>query len=98
MVFGRRIGRFAHWIAVPALVGSFLASCVAFARVWSGRAFTTTFFSCIVAGEFETSVVALVDSLTGVMLLGVTGVCALIHFYSVGYMHDDPGYARFFAY
>src|SRR3989454_7985268 len=98
MVFGRVIGRRAHWIAVPALVGSFLASCVVFARVWSGPAFTTTLFSWIVAGEFETSVTALVDPLTGVMLLVVTGVGALIHIYSVGYMHDDPGYARFFAY
>jgi NADH-quinone oxidoreductase subunit L len=43
-------------------------------------------------------VTALVDPLTGVMLLVVTGVGLLIHIYSVGYMHDDPGYARFFAY
>src|SRR5437899_12038546 len=98
MVFGRVIGRRAHWIAVPALVGSFLASCVVFARVWSGPAFTTTLFSWIVAGEFETSVTALVDPLTGVMLLVVTGVGMLIHVYSVGYMPDDPGYARYFAY
>src|SRR5216110_603863 len=66
MLFGRAIGRHAHWVAVSALAGS----CVA----------------------------ALVDPLTGVMLLVVTGVSALIHLYSVGYMHDDPGYARYFAY
>src|SRR5439155_3460544 len=52
----------------------------------------------IVAGDFETSVAAYVDPLTAVMLLVVTGVGALIHLYSVGYMHDDPGYARYFAY
>jgi NADH-quinone oxidoreductase subunit L len=98
MMVGRAIGRFAHWIAVPALVGSFLASCVVFARVWSGQSFSTTLFTWIVAGDFETSVTALVDPLTGVMLLVVTGVGMLIHVYSVGYMHDDPGYARFFAY
>src|SRR5438128_310339 len=98
MVFGRVIGRSAHWIAVPALVASFLGSCVAFARVWSGPAFTTTLFTWIVAADFETTVVALVDPLTGVMLLVVTGVGMLIHIYSAGYMHDDPGYARFFAY
>src|SRR5437762_10090082 len=98
MVFGRVIGRSAHWIAVPALVASFLASCIVFARVWSGAAFTSTLFTWIVAGDFETSVVALVDPLTGVMLLVVTGVGTLIHVYSIGYMHDDPGYARFFAY
>src|SRR5258707_9395716 len=98
MAFGRVIGRRAHWIAVPALAASFLASCLVFARVWSGAAFTSTLFTWIVAGDFETSVVALVDPLTGVMLLVVTGVGALIHVYSIGYMHDDPGYARFFGY
>ncbi len=38
------------------------------------------------------------DALSGVMTLIVTGVGLLIHIYSLGYMHDDPGYARFFAY
>ena len=98
MIAGRAIGRRAHWVAVPALLGSFLAACVVFARVWPGRAFTTTLFTWIVAGEFETSITALVDPLTGVMLLVVTGVGTLIHIYSIGYMHDDPGYARYFAY
>jgi NADH-quinone oxidoreductase subunit L len=98
MMIGRRIGRRAHWIAVPALVGSFLVSCVVFARVASGQSFTTTLFTWIVAGEFEAAVNALVDPLSGVMLLVVTGVAALIHLYSIGYMHDDPGYARYFAY
>ncbi|MBI2161063.1 MAG: NADH-quinone oxidoreductase subunit L [Candidatus Rokubacteria bacterium] len=98
VLFGNLIGRWAHWIAVPALAGSFLASCAVFARVWDGGSFTSTLFAWIVAGDFETSVVAHVDQLTAVMLLVVTGVGALIHLYSAGYMHDDPGYARYFAY
>jgi NADH-quinone oxidoreductase subunit L len=98
IVFGRRIGGRAHWVAVPALAGAFLASCALFARVASGEKFTTTLFSWIGAGDFTTSVTAYVDPLTGVMLLVVTGVGALIHVYSVGYMHGDPGYARYFAY
>jgi len=98
ILFGRFTGRRAHWIAVPALAASFAASCVVFARVWSGPAATTQLFPWIVAGQFETWVNAHVDPLTGVMLLVVTGVGFLIHLYSVGYMHDDPGYARFFAY
>src|SRR2546422_1268345 len=96
--FGGVIGRRAHWIAVPALAGSFLASCVLFANVVPGETLTTTLFAWIVAGDFETSVVAYIDPLTAVMLLVVTGVGALIHLYSVGYMHDDPGYPRYFAY
>src|SRR5207253_107121 len=98
MIFGRVIGRYAHWIALPALAGSFVASCVLFSRVASGETFTATLFPWVVAGDFETSVVAYIDPLTAVMLLVVTGVGALIHLYSVGYMHDDPGYARYFAY
>jgi len=98
VLFGNLIGRRAHWIAVPALAGSFLASCAVFVRVWDGGSFTSTLFAWIVAGDFETSVVAHVDQLTAVMLLVVTGVGALIHLYSAGYMHDDPGYARYFAY
>jgi NADH-quinone oxidoreductase subunit L len=95
---GRLIGHRAHWVAVPALAGSFLASCAVAARAWAGGAFTTTLFPWVVAGDFETSVTAYVDALTAVMLLVVTGVGFLIHLYSAGYMHDDPGYARFFAY
>jgi len=96
--FGNRIGRRAHWVAVPTVTGSFLVACVVLARVRDGGSFTSRLFPWIVAGDFETSVVALVDPLTVVMLLVVTGVSALIHLYSVGYMRDDPGYARYFAY
>src|SRR5512145_3196550 len=98
MAFGRAIGRRAHWIAVPAVAVSFVASCVVLARVWSGQTFTSTLFPWIVAGDFRTAVTAYVDPLTGVMLLVITGVGLLIHVYSTGYMHDDPGYPRYFAY
>ena len=98
ILFGRVLGHRAHWVAVPALAGSFLASCVVFTRVRHGEAFTATLFRWIVAGDFETAVTAYVDPLTGLMLLIVTGVGFLIHVYSVGYMHGDSGYARYFAY
>src|SRR5262244_2178670 len=98
MFFGRFLGRHAHWVAVPALAGSFVAACMVFSRVAAGEVIDTTLFSWIGAGDFETSVAAYVDPLTGVMLLVVTGVGALIHLYSIGYMHDDPGYPRYFAY
>jgi NADH-quinone oxidoreductase subunit L len=98
MIFGRVIGRYAHWVAVPAVAGSFVTACMLFARVASGDVIDTTLFTWVGAGDFQTSVAAYVDPLTGVMLLVVTGVGALIHLYSVGYMHDDPGYARYFAY
>jgi NADH-quinone oxidoreductase subunit L len=97
MLFGRVVARRAHWVAVPAVAGAFIVACAVYARART-EPLTTTLFSWIVAGEFEATVTALVDPLSAVMLLVVTGVGLLIHIYSIGYMHDDPGYARYFAY
>ena len=47
---------------------------------------------------FSANIAFLVDPLSSVMLLMITGVGFLIHVYSIGYMHDDPGYSRFFSY
>ena len=97
-VFGRFIGHKAHWIAVPAVLASFVTSCLVFGRVWHGETWTGDLFPWVVAGSFKAPVTARVDQLTAVMLLAVTGVGFLIHLYSAGYMHDDDGYARFFTY
>ena len=48
-------------------------------------------------GPLQVDYALQLDPLAGVMVLVVTGVSTLIHLYSVGYMHDDPGYARYFA-
>lgn len=61
-------------------------------------AHTFTFFEWIKAGNFDLSFSFLVDPLSSLMLLIVTGVGFLIHVYSIGYMHDDEGFAKFFAY
>ena len=50
------------------------------------------------AGELQIELSLLVDRLSLVMLLVVTGVGSLIHLFSVGYMRHDPGYARYFSY
>src|SRR6185369_14281966 len=97
-VAGRLVGERAHWIAVPALGAAFLTSCAVFARVWAGETYTGALFSWIGAGTFQAPLTAQVDQLSAVMLLVVTGVGFLIHLYSAGYMHGDPGYARFFTY
>jgi len=55
------------------------------------------FFTWIQAGEFWTSFGLRLDPLSSVMILVVTGVGFLIHIYSIGYMHEDPLYSRFFA-
>ena len=60
--------------------------------------FIRTLFSWIPAGELHIDAALQVDPLSMVMTLVVTGVGTLIHFFSVGYMQDDPGYPRYFAY
>jgi NADH-quinone oxidoreductase subunit L len=94
----KHIGHRAHWIAVPAVGLSFLASCAVFARVQRGETYVGELASWIAAGDFKVSLAFQVDQLTAVMLLVVTGVSFLIHVYSIGYMHEDHDYARFFTY
>ncbi len=62
-------------------------------RIWE-----PVYYTWIAVGEFSVSAAFLLDPLSMVMVLVVTGVGFLIHIYSMGYMHDDPGYARYFAY
>jgi NADH-quinone oxidoreductase subunit L len=57
-----------------------------------------SYFTWIAAGSFHADFALQIDQLTLIMLLVVTGVGWLIHLYSVGYMAEDPGYRRFFAY
>ena len=59
---------------------------------------TKAYFTWISGGNFRADFALTVDQLTVIMLLVVTGVGWLIHIYSTGYMHEDPGYRRFFAY
>ena len=60
--------------------------------------YVKTLWSWIPVGDLSVGAALQVDQLSVVMLLVVTGVSSLIHLFSVGYMHEDPGYARYFAY
>ncbi|MDD8017632.1 MAG: NADH-quinone oxidoreductase subunit L [Bacteroidota bacterium] len=62
------------------------------------RSKTITVFQWIAAGSFSANVAYQVDQLSILMTLIVTGVGSLIHLYSIGYMHGDKGYWRFFTY
>ena len=55
-------------------------------------------YTWIASGPFKVSVAFLIDPLSLIMLLVVSGVSTLIHIYSIGYMHDDEGFYRYFAY
>jgi NADH-quinone oxidoreductase subunit L len=62
------------------------------------RSFSQPIYSWIVAGSFSAEIAYRVDQLSILMTLVVTGVGFLIHVYSMGYMHGDRGFWRFFAY
>jgi NADH-quinone oxidoreductase subunit L len=62
------------------------------------RVVEKTVFTWISAGSFQAQAAFLIDPLSLVMLLVVSGVSTLIHIYSVGYMHDDLGFYRYFSY
>ena len=57
-----------------------------------------SYWSWISTGELEVAAAIQLDQLSMIMMLIITGVGLLIHVFSVGYMQDDPGYPRYFAY
>src|SRR5881296_2212333 len=97
-LFGHWIRERAHWIAVPAVGISFLLSAWIFTEVAKGEPIHVTLYSWIASGAFDVSIGLYIDRLTAAMLLLVTIVSGLVHVYTIGYMHGEPGYARFFAY
>ncbi len=97
-LFGKYLKERAAYIAVGGVVGAFLFSVSAFLDVLGGTIIDQNLYSWIAIGNLNITVGFQVDQLTAVMLLVVTTLSSLIHIYSIGYMHGDKGYARFFAY
>jgi NADH-quinone oxidoreductase subunit L len=64
----------------------------------TGAAINVNLFDWISVGDFKIQFSFLIDQLSSIMLLIITGVGFLIHLYSIGYMHDDAGFGKFFAY
>ncbi|HIF65873.1 MAG TPA: NADH-quinone oxidoreductase subunit L [Acidimicrobiia bacterium] len=94
----------AGWIATTAAGASFLVTLMVFVGLLgrdshSGeRSYELILFDWLPSGSLQVEAGFLVDPLSVTMALFVTGVGALIHLYSVGYMHEDPKYSKFFLY
>ncbi|MFM8552739.1 MAG: hypothetical protein ACKOCD_10615 [Nitrospiraceae bacterium] len=97
-LFGHWIKDRAHLVAVPAVVLSFLLSLLAVLVVAGGRHTTMPLYTWLQSGDVTIALGLSIDRLTAVMLLLVTTVSSLVHIYTIGYMHGEKGYARFFAY
>ncbi|HEX7513049.1 MAG TPA: NADH-quinone oxidoreductase subunit L [Candidatus Methylomirabilis sp.] len=97
-IFGRWTRERAHILGTGTTGLSFLIAFGIFLQAAGGATLNWDVYTWIPVGQFTASVGFLVDPLSAVMMLVVTFVGFLIHVYSVGYMHGDPGYARFFTY
>src|SRR2546429_1910799 len=88
-------------VGVGTLVLAFVAAALAaaeLARQHPTAPLVFRYWEWLPAGDLQVAFALQLDQLAAVMILVVTGVGALIHVFSVGYMHEDPGYARYFAY
>ncbi len=98
-VLGKKIGRKgAHSITVGGVTIAFLLSLVVYADVRSGNIFNGVLYNWAISGGVAMQIGFLIDQLTATMMVVVTFVSLMVHIYTIGYMHDDPGYQRFFSY
>jgi len=101
-LFGRSLGdRASQWITsglliVAAVLATVVFSVVAFSE--TPRVVTVEVLSWVQSGSLDFAWTLRYDTLSAVMLFVVTVVSALVHVYSIGYMHHDPHTPRFFAY
>jgi NADH-quinone oxidoreductase subunit L len=95
---GNRIKERAHLVAVPAVILSWLLSVFAFFDVAQGAPISQPLYTWLTSGHLDIHIGLYLDRLTVVMLLLVTTVSSLVHIYTIGYMHGEAGYARFFSY
>ena len=100
-LFGRLIGRTAaHVVTIAAVGASFLLSVlVAWQLLVQGApVFNEAVYTWLVSDGIRMEVGFLIDPLSVMMMCVVTFVSLCVHVYTIGYMHEDPGYQRFFAY
>jgi len=99
-LFGKSIGRKgAHTVTILGVaIAFFLSAFVIYPDVMAGNTFNGAIYTWGVSGGIPLEIGFLIDQLTVTMMVVVTFVSLMVHLYTVGYMHDDPGYQRFFSY
>ncbi len=99
ILLGKRVFKErSHWIAIAGVAASFVLALLTLKEVLNGRVVNFDLYTWLSSGDLKVSVGFLIDPLTAVMLIVVTTVSLLVHIYSIGYMHEDDGYYRFFSY
>ena len=98
---GPLIGRRgAHWVTIIGVGISTILSLLAYKHLMfdGGEVYNSNIYTWLSLGELSFTVGFLVDRLSVTMMVVVSFVSWMIHIYTIGYMHDDPGYQRFFSY
>ena len=98
--FGRRIGRAAtHSVTIAGVAIACALSIKVLLGLLNGApVFDGAVYTWLVSDGIQMQVGFLVDRLAALMMVVVTFVSLMVHIYTIGYMHDDPGYTRFFSY
>jgi NADH-quinone oxidoreductase subunit L len=98
-LFGRFIGpTWSHRATIGLVFVSLVASIIIFMDVLEGNSYNGSVYTWLISGETRFEVGFLIDQLTSTMMVVVSLVSLMVHIYTIGYMHDDPGYQRFFSY
>lgn len=98
-LFGRKLPRhFAHILTIAGVGIAFVLSAYVLNQTLHGFTLNETVYQWLTSGAFRFEVGFLIDNLTAMMMVVVTFVSLMVHIYTIGYMHEDPGYSRFFSY
>ncbi|MEK7946983.1 NADH-quinone oxidoreductase subunit L [Pigmentiphaga sp. YJ18] len=96
---GRWVGRAgAHWVTILGVLVSAIGSAFVLQDVLAGNTFNGTLYTWSAIGGIKLEIGFMIDTLSAMMMVVVTSVSLMVHIYTIGYMKDDPGYQRFFAY
>jgi NADH-quinone oxidoreductase subunit L len=96
---GNWIGRrLSHTLTILGVLLAFILSAMTLKSVIDGARFNETLYTWMVVGGLKMEIGFLVDGITAMMMCVVTFVSLMVHIYTIGYMEEDEGYNRFFAY
>jgi NADH-quinone oxidoreductase subunit L len=100
-LFGKAVGKAgAHSVTIAGVgISCALSFYVLYQMLWGGLApYNATVYTWLVSDGLTMNVGFLIDRLSAMMMVVVTFVSLMVHIYTIGYMHDDDGYTRFFSY
>jgi NADH-quinone oxidoreductase subunit L len=103
LLFGRRLGDpAAGYLGTAAIFASFIASVAVYFDLQNNdgpaRSSVSTLYSWVPVGSLQVDMALLADPLTITMCMFITGISSMILLYSIGYMHGDPEFSKFFLY